>query len=197
MRFCCRLFALAGFLVPVGYAQPSSPTAVQLEAFEHFADRPTTRVAWSKEIGRIETDQARAVITVLIVEDAADRAERMRGIRIDLTQGGLRDRLYTSEDHLERLIYAMEQIPTAMARSDRSQGAGAPNVCTGSEVFWLQRGHAFYASSCVYTGWSGLQVTGDAWRDEPSRYFNFTNTAPEDFTELPVAARDELEEGPL
>ena len=100
MRLVFRPPVLAGCFVAVGLGQPLSPTATQLEAFERFAEGPAARVAWSNEIGRIETDRARAVVTALIVEDAAEVAQPMRGIRIDLTEGDRRDRLYTSADHL-------------------------------------------------------------------------------------------------
>ena len=186
MRFVCRLLVLAGCFVPIGLGQPTSPTAAQLEAFERFAERSTARVAWSNEIGRIETDRARAVVTALIVEDAAEVAQPMRGIRIDLTEGDRTDRLYTSTDHLELLIYELERITRSATFSSRE--SDAPNLCHGSGALrlqLLQGANSFTASECVYGDWVGLAVgPGD---------FRFTNARAAGFAKLFAAARDALE----
>ena len=196
MRIVCRLLALASCFALVGFSQPSSltaaqrraferssPTAAQFEAFKRFAERPAARTAWSNEIGRVDTDRARLVITAMIVEDTAESAQQMRGIRMDLTEGDRKDRLYISEDHLDRFIHGMQDIAKSShgfcpGRSD------APNRCHGSGVFWMPQGQGFTASECVFGDWCGLVVhQGD---------FRFTSTHAGDFAELFVAARDEL-----
>src|SRR5436190_1194794 len=108
MRAACGAIAFCGILLKIGYGQNTGPTVSQLEAMEHFAKQPTARVTWSKEVGRIETNRAEAVITALIVEDATQTPRQMRGVRIDLTEGEVKDQVYTSEDLLERLIKALD-----------------------------------------------------------------------------------------
>jgi hypothetical protein len=44
---------------------------LQPTTLEAFARMPATRVAWSKEVGRIETKESRAIVTALILEDTA------------------------------------------------------------------------------------------------------------------------------
>ena len=108
----------------------------------------------------------------MIVEDGTEIARQMRGIRMDLTEGDRRNRFYISENHLGRLIYAMQDIARGShgfcpGRSD------APNRCHGSGVFWMQQGRGFTASECVYGDWFGLVVhRGD---------FRFTKTQAADF----------------
>jgi len=59
MPSACRAIAFYLFLT-LGNAQTSSPTASQLEGLERFAGKPTANITWSKEITRIDTDQAHA-----------------------------------------------------------------------------------------------------------------------------------------
>lgn len=61
---------------PANYSQPS--------AFEASVIRPTARVVWSKMIGRLESEYARATITALILEDTTIAPSIKRGVRVDL-----------------------------------------------------------------------------------------------------------------
>ncbi len=53
-------------------------------SLEAFASRPTTEVAWSKVIGNLESEKARATITALILRDTTSTPSVMRGVRVDL-----------------------------------------------------------------------------------------------------------------
>lgn len=176
-----RVIACLPLLLGIVYAQPEQPTAAQLEAFERFASKPTAKITWSKEVGRIDTDQAHAVITAIVVEDATQTPGKMRGVRIDLSDGDLKDRLYTSEEYLDRLISALDEIsmgaPFFLARVRSS------NSCHGSGTFWLQPGHAFNASQCVFGNWSGLSVNNS---------FRFTGLDPSPFASAIARGRDEV-----
>ena len=50
---------------------------------EAFAARSTATVVWSKQIGVLESQESRATVTALIVEDPST-LDIMRGLRIDL-----------------------------------------------------------------------------------------------------------------
>src|ERR1700687_1173533 len=154
MYSACRVIAFSGALLTMGYGQSTNPTASQIEALERFASKPTAKVTWSKEVERIDTDQAHAVITALVVEDGTQTPRQMRGVRIDLTGAIQKDRVYHSEDLLERLIRALDEmsndLPLLRSRTSASPGS---NSCFGSGVFWQQSGHAFSASQCFFSDW--------------------------------------------
>jgi hypothetical protein len=80
MRFACGFLTLVGCVAFGAFGQSPQPTASQLDAFERFAKTSIARVARSREIGRIDTDRARAVFTTLTVEVSAKQRRRMRGI---------------------------------------------------------------------------------------------------------------------
>ncbi len=64
---------------------------------ERFARQPATRVAWSREIGRIEDGATRLVVTAMALEDPQSVTRRARGIRIDLTDGVVSDQLWEED----------------------------------------------------------------------------------------------------
>lgn len=181
MRTFTTLLALAAVLTSMALGQRSMPSAETLEAFGKFANSPNAQEIWSKPIGHIETDRASATVTAIDVANPSDSGRQMRGIRIDLTEGSRADRLYSSEDMLERLITAMDEISRYVPSPT---GEPQINHCSGSGLFWLQEGHAFSASECTYGDWHGLAVfPGD---------FRFTRTWADAFGNLFSAARAEL-----
>jgi len=182
MQLSFRIAALAAVCLLAGVGATTSPTKAELEAFEQFAASPDARIAWSNEIGRIDTDQGRAIVSALVVEDTSGNTGGMRGLRIDLTSGQSRDRVYTSEEHLDRLIDTMQQIAVSVPSH-----LSGPGGCHGSGEFLLemrQDVHAFSASECDLGDWAGLAVgPGD---------IRFTNKGARHFVDLFRAARDEL-----
>jgi len=189
MRLASRIIALFilvfGLGLGAGLGQSNQPTISQIEAMGNFAERPTSQVIWSKEVGRIDSDQAHAVITALILQDATHSPQQMRGVRIDLTEGNQEDHLYTSEEHLGRLIQALDEISEGWPRYvKRIQGQG----CFGSGVFWQQEGHAFSASQCVLNRWEGLSVGTGA------ESFRFTGVTSSRFADAFTRCRDELKQ---
>src|SRR5262245_51516542 len=55
---------------------------------EAFAARSTATLVWSKLVGHLESQESRATITALIVEDTTATPNVMRGLRIDLAHIG-------------------------------------------------------------------------------------------------------------
>ena len=85
-----RLAAVATFcclLLNIGFAQVNPRPSFEPSPLEVFAGRPTARVTWSKEIGRLESE-SRATVTALIVEDVTSEPSVMRFIRVDLAHIG-------------------------------------------------------------------------------------------------------------
>src|SRR2546428_13704016 len=68
--------------------QGAPPSELPPSPLEAFASRPTARVIWSKKIGSLESSEARATLTALIVEDTTSRPDVMRGLQIDLAPIG-------------------------------------------------------------------------------------------------------------
>ena len=75
---------------------------------ERFARQPATRLTWSKEIGRIEEGQSSLIVMVMHLEDPASVTRRVRGIRIDLTNGLVSDQLWEEEARLSGTRGALE-----------------------------------------------------------------------------------------
>ncbi len=188
MRAFFRLAAVAAAAILPGAFAAEPLTKPQLEAFERLASGAEARIAWSSEIGRIETDQDAAAdqgiatISILAVEDPSQNNRQTRGIRIDLVSGDLRDQVYANEEHLDRLISAMEEIDAAVPSA-----AGGSAVCRGSCAFLLdvrQDAHAFTASACDSADWSGLVVGPGSIR--------FRGKRAADFVEVFRSAQREL-----
>src|SRR5437660_1333820 len=76
----------------------------------------STRASRSSEVGRIDSKEAHAVITVVIVEDTAQPPDRMRGIRVDLSKGDRRDVVYLGEETLPAYRDALDEISREAAR---------------------------------------------------------------------------------
>ncbi|HET8669548.1 MAG TPA: hypothetical protein VFM05_02670 [Candidatus Saccharimonadales bacterium] len=72
----------------VGLAQQNQTYSLQPTPLEAFAGRPTARVTWSKLIGSLESQESRATITAIIVEDKTSKPSVMRGIRVSLAHVG-------------------------------------------------------------------------------------------------------------
>lgn len=153
MHSASRVIAFCSLLAGASYSQDSQPTAAQLEAFENFATRPTAHISWSKVISRIDAGPSHAVVTALIVDDAAP-PRRMRGVRIDVSGADVKDQVYTGEEFLDRLIGALDEVASGSRRDLKPAGIR----CFGSGVFWLQAGHALSASQCLSGDSSWLAV---------------------------------------
>jgi hypothetical protein len=153
---------------------------------EKFAGKPTAHIVWSKEVTQIDAGEGHSVITALIVEDTTQTPRQMRGVRIDLNSEPNKDRVYTSEEHLDRLIKALEEISAGLPRFLESSRLSARS-CFGSGIFWQQEGHALNASACQFGDWFGLAVTAGG---QPT--YRFTGLHPSVFATAIARARDEL-----
>ena len=154
MKSTGRVIALLGCLLSLGWAQVSPRPRFQPTPLEAFAKQPTSHIAWSNEAGRIDSKEAHAVITALVVEDTAQPPDRLRGIRIDLSDQDGKDQVYLGEETLGTLRDAMDQIsrdaPNGCSRS--SNGAcfvgsclfryadGTPSVHTLAAAHYFQQG---------------------------------------------------------
>jgi hypothetical protein len=106
-----------------------------------FSQLPATCVAWSHEVARIESSEAHAVVTALILEDTAQPPDRMRGVRIDLLSADSKDEVYLDEETLSVYKNALDEIAMEATRQ-WNEGTARDNLTSdgtsyvGAEVFW-------------------------------------------------------------
>ncbi len=151
--------AICGFFSWIAFAQ----TGPSQNILEHFVAKPSARVTWSGEMAKIDTEQAHAVITALVVEDATQEPAKIRGVKIDLTGAAGKDQVYSSEDGLGQMAAALDEITSWAPRVLTKPGARNAR-CFGSKT-WPQSEHMFSASQCIFPDWSGLVVsTGTQFR---------------------------------
>ncbi len=191
MRSAATLAVLFGLLFNIGVAQvkptPSLPT--KLEA---FATQPSARVVWAKEVGRIDSDEARVVITALIVEDAVPLPARMRGIRIDLVNQKAKDEVYLEEAKLEAVTKALEEIESGI-ESFRKEPESAPYRYLGAAEFWHPRLSIHTLNAAYYIAPDSLGLSLSAYKEQQ---FRFPNHRPAELAQAIARAIDELKQQP-
>jgi hypothetical protein len=72
----------------IALAQENQTYSLQPTPLEAFAGRPAAQVTWSKVIGSLESQESRATITAIIVEDKTSKPSVMRGIQVALAHIG-------------------------------------------------------------------------------------------------------------
>src|SRR5689334_23244203 len=160
MKFAGTLIIILSFLPVAGYAQGNA-ASLHPTPLEAFAKQTSSRVAWSSEVGRIDSKEGHAVITALVVEDTAQPPDRLRGIRIDLADQDGKDQVYLGEETLGAFKDATDQISRDAARgcSWNSGGACSSNLFVGAALFWYAdrtpRVHTLTAAHYFMQGSSG------------------------------------------
>jgi len=101
-----------------------------MEAFAHQRDVQTT---WSTEIVRWDNDGTSLVLTALVLEERAQTANKLRGVRLDLSSARARDQVYIDEQAAERTRSALEEIADA---SERNTLRPSANGWIGAKEFW-------------------------------------------------------------
>jgi hypothetical protein len=120
MRLTLTLSLLCCVLPTAVLAQPAGvPEPTQLEL---WLTHPGTRITSSEEVGRIQSTDARAVITALVIENAQIETNQLRGIRIDLSDGLSSDRVFVDEGDLVQLRNELGPISCGVTRMRNEQG---------------------------------------------------------------------------
>ena len=130
---------------------------------------PATHIAWSREIGRIDSSDAHAVLTALILEDTARPPDRMRGVRIDLQNHRFKDQVYLGEETLATYRDALDEI-SRLAKREGKQLQSGQTAYYGAGVFCCQvpRVHALGAADYTAPNSSGLSLS--AYKGEEFRF---------------------------
>jgi hypothetical protein len=177
MDYMKTLLSLLCFCLFLGVATGQDQTpSLQPTPLEAFAGLPATLVAWSKEVGRIESGEAQAVITAVILEDTAQPPDRMRGIRINLFSRESKDQIFLGEETLSIYKNALDVIEREATR-EQNDGTARESVTpdgtsfVGAGLFWYAdkkpQVHALNAAYYFGPGSSGLYISafkGDGFR---------------------------------
>ncbi len=157
MKSALGVIACVVLLFGIAQGQSNPSASLQPTPLEAFASLPATHVAWSREVGRIESTEAHAVVTALTLEDTAQPPDRMSGVRLDLSTANARDQVYLGEETLGAYKNALDEITASVSRelfAGTVRGRLAANVtsCTGAQLFWyaykVPRVHALDAAYC-------------------------------------------------
>jgi len=188
MKSAIGLVALCGLLLNIGLGQVK-PTPLQPSRLEEFVAHPTARVTWSKEVGQIESNEARVTITALMIEDAVHTPRRMCGIRLDLANQKASDQVYLETAKLEAVRRALEEIESGI-ETFRKEPAGGPYRFLGADEFWHPhlKVHTLNAAYYVAPDSSGLSLS--AYKDQG---FRFPDHRPSEFRKVIGVAMGELQ----
>ena len=170
MKTAVIAVALFGFLLNIGRVQ-QKPTSLQPTKMEAFAGQPAAHVTWSKEIGKIESDEARVIVTALSIEAAVPDIRRMCGIRIELTSRKARDQVYIEQAELDTLKKALEEIESGID-GFRKERRTSPYRYLGAAEFWHPhlKVHTLNAAYYIAPDSSGLSLS--AYKGEEFRFPN-------------------------
>jgi hypothetical protein len=139
MKSTLGLITCAACLLSIGHSQLSPSPSLQPTPLEWFARQSATHVAWSDEVGRLDSTEAHAVVTAIVLEDTAQPPDRLRGIRIDLANQSTKDEVYLDEETLGVYKKALDEIshgaPQYRDRFAKSVPPGGASYF-GAEAFW-------------------------------------------------------------
>src|SRR5436309_12268291 len=138
MKSIASTIVFCFLFMDMGLCQPNSVPSPQPTPLEAFAHQPSTHVAWSKQVGSLDSSEAHAVVTALVLEDTAQPPDRMRGIRIDLSSSESSDVVYLGEETLGVYKNALDEI-----------GRNVPGSRTGARDN-LSPGGISYLGACVF-----------------------------------------------
>jgi hypothetical protein len=162
-----RAIAFAALLLQT--SPPPTPSVL-----EAFAARTTAQIVWSREVGRIDSDESHAVITALGLDDLADPTAQLSGVRIDLVSGTGSDHIYVEEGQLEAVREAVAEIVAGM---DRERNTRTTVRCRylGAALFWRPDQHVHELSAAFYIvpDSTGLSISAYGSTD-----FRFPNRSP-------------------
>ena len=110
MKSIASVIGLCCLFLRIAFAQANPPLSLQPTPLEMFAHQPATHVTWSKQVGTLDSREAHAIVTVLVLENTAQPPDRMRGIRLDLSSPDSNDEVYLGEETLGVYKNALDEI---------------------------------------------------------------------------------------
>lgn len=170
MRSLIAAVMLCGGVATFGLAQVKTIPTLHPSPLEAFALHPTASVIWSEQVGHIDSVEARATITVIVVEDTSRVPNRMRGVRIELLTGSAHDQVYLEEARLEAVKNALDEIASGIGRCRADPDANAPIEYSGAAEFWRPNEHIHTLSAAYYIAPDSCGLSLSAKKGEEFRF---------------------------
>jgi hypothetical protein len=159
---------------------------------ETFATQPNAQIDWSRDVGLIQSSEARVIVTALVIKDAQQPLNRMCGARIDLANQKTRDQVYLEEARLAAVKSALEVIESEI-ESFRKEPSSAPYRYRGAAEFWHPelkvQLHTLDAAYYIAPDSSGLSLS--AYKNQQ---FRFPKHHPAELAQAIGRAIDELKQ---
>jgi hypothetical protein len=159
---------LGVLLLNIGIAQVK-PTPLRPTRLEAFAAQPSSRVTWSKEVGRLERPEARAVVTALVVENPTQAPHRMRGIRIELVKETARDEVYLEDTELKTVKQELDKIASGIDEF-RREPRTSPYIYLGSCELRQPRPTVHTLSAAYYIAPDSSGLSLSAFKEQEFRF---------------------------
>jgi hypothetical protein len=177
------------------WVAPEVKVGSEPSAMEVFSKGQGIRTIWSNEVGRLDHNGTRAVLTALVMEDSSLPSQKVRGVRVDLSRPGFwpvpaHDRIYLDEEATERTRAALEEIADAVASDHSATERG----CMGAREFWPPYGwpwikyHELNAQLCGDSKSSTLELFGRGKRE----IFQFPGESPASLAAILASAMDQV-----
>jgi hypothetical protein len=194
MRIAVLYFCFSCF-VTVAWSQSEINVGSEPSPMEAFAKGRGVHTIWSNEVGRLDHDGTRVVVTALVMEDGSLPTRRERGVRVDLSRPRFwpvhtHDRIYLDEEATDRTRAALEEIADAVARDHSTAGGG----CMGAREFWplynwpWNKYHELDAKLCGDSKSSTLELFGRGKRES----FHFPDESPASLAAFLASAMNQV-----
>jgi hypothetical protein len=157
---------------------------------ETFAAQPRAQTLWSRDVALIQSNEARVMVTALIIKDSAQPPQRMCGVRMDLANQKATDQVYLEEAQLEPIKRALEVIEIEV-ETFRKEPDSTPYRYRGAAEFWHPelkvQLHTLNAAYYLAPDSAGLSLS--AYKNQQ---FRFPNHRPAELAQAIGRAIDEL-----
>ena len=188
MRSIASPVALCGLLLNIGLAQVNPTPSLQPTRLEALAGQPTAKVTWSNEVGRIDSAEAHAVVTALVVEDQVQPPHRMGGIRIDLAAQTATDQIYLDDASLEAIKKSLDEIASYVESFRNAQEKASLSYLGSCELRQLSPTvHTLSAAFYIAPDSSGLSLSAFKGQE-----FRFPDRSPSQLASVIASAVSQL-----
>lgn len=194
MRSAVLCFCFSCF-VTVAWSQVDVKVGSEPSPMEAFANGRGVRTIWSNEVGRLDHNGTRVVLTALVMEDRSLPTRQARGVRVDLSKSRFwpvptHDHIYLDEEATERTRAALEEITDAVAGDHNTAG----RRCMGAREFWplynwpWNKYHELNAQVCEDSKSSALVLFGRGRRES----FQLPDESPASLAAILARAMDQV-----
>src|SRR5947209_19311499 len=114
MRSAVTVLALVPMLTSA-QSQSEKPS-LQPTALEAVAMQGNAKLTWAWEIARIESSDARAILTAVEYEYPSSPGSKFRGVRVELSNTAAADTVFIERDRLRVAASALSRLAASVPR---------------------------------------------------------------------------------